>query len=591
MMTKSNNTKRTLLASVCSMILCVAMLIGSTFAWFTDNASTAVNKIQSGTLDVALEMQDAEGNWVDAEGKTLEWIKAKGAAEDEKVLWEPGCTYELPAVHIKNNGNLALKYKIVISGIVGDAGLLKVIDFTYGDLDVNAEGYLEAGMTSEAITIKGHMKEEAGNEYQNLSIEGIGITVVATQNTVENDSYGNQYDKNAEYPILITKEIKKDANNLLTEEIVLGAESTNAVSENEPVHVTVPENTVIKSDATDFTLRIESTTKYPTISIDDNFKEIAYKIEMPLADTNTVPVPVTMFIGNNKKLSAVYHDENQMTEADTGAADTYQYDSNSGVITMYITHCSTFSFVYQNVKKVEASTQDELTAAIQDNSGALIEVNWTGTPIDFGMFKPGFVVTKNVTLNAGDKKVVTSNSGTYPNFEVKDGGVLTVNASSSVNASGYNVWGTIATWIRVNGSNSRLVLNGGSYSTSFSHAAITAEEGGNVMITNGKYSGSGAGSSGTPAYANGTITAVSGSKVIVTGGAFSCSGYQTSLFCSDGALIIVENAQLDSCNGKQFAVFNGGIIKVSKTAFSSKPTSTNGTVREEGNYWVISAAN
>lgn len=202
MMTKSNNTKRTLLASVCSMILCVAMLIGSTFAWFTDNASTAVNKIQSGTLDVALEMQDAEGNWVDAEGKTLEWIKAKGTAEDEKVLWEPGCTYELPAVHIKNNGNLALKYKIVISGIVGDAGLLKVIDFTYGDLDVNAEGYLEAGKTSDAITIKGHMKEEAGNEYQNLSIEGIGITVVATQNTVENDSYGNQYDKNAGYPVV-----------------------------------------------------------------------------------------------------------------------------------------------------------------------------------------------------------------------------------------------------------------------------------------------------------------------------------------------------------------------------------------------------
>lgn len=194
-MTKSKNTKRTLLASVCSVILCVAMLIGSTFAWFTDTASTKVNKIQSGTLDVALEMQDAGGNWVDAEGKTLEWIKAKGAAEDEKVLWEPGCTYELPAVHIKNNGNLALKYKIVISGIVGDAGLLKVIDFTYGDLDVNAEGYLEAGMTSEAITIKGHMKEEAGNEYQNLSIEGIGITVVATQTPFESDSFGKDYDK------------------------------------------------------------------------------------------------------------------------------------------------------------------------------------------------------------------------------------------------------------------------------------------------------------------------------------------------------------------------------------------------------------
>lgn len=189
-MAKSKNTKRTLLASVLSTMLCIAMLIGSTFAWFTDTASTKVNKIQSGTLDVALV--DAEGNSL--EGKTLEWIKAEGA-EGEKVLWEPGCTYELQPVYVKNNGKLALKYKIVISGIVGDAELLDAIDFTYGELDVNAEGRLAAGETSAAITIKGHMKEDAGNEYQNKSIDGIGITVVATQNTVESDSYGNKYDQ------------------------------------------------------------------------------------------------------------------------------------------------------------------------------------------------------------------------------------------------------------------------------------------------------------------------------------------------------------------------------------------------------------
>lgn len=189
-MKKSKNTKRALLASVLSTMLCMAMLIGSTFAWFTDTASTVVNKIQSGTLDVALV--DAEGNSL--EGKTLEWKKTEGA-EGEEVLWEPGCTYKLQPVYVKNNGNLALKFKIVISGIVGDAKLLEAIDFTYGELDVNAEGHLATGETSKAITIEGHMKETAGNEYQNLSIDGIGITVVATQDTVESDSYGNKYDQ------------------------------------------------------------------------------------------------------------------------------------------------------------------------------------------------------------------------------------------------------------------------------------------------------------------------------------------------------------------------------------------------------------
>lgn len=193
-MKKSKNTKRTLYASVLSTMLCIAMLIGATFAWFTDTASTAVNKIQSGTLDVALV--DSEGKSL--EGETLKWIKAEGA-EGEAVLWEPGCTYKLQPVYVKNNGNLALKFKIVISGIVGDAELLKAIDFTYGELDVNTEGYLPAGETSKAIAIEGHMKEEAGNEYQGKTIEGIAITVYATQDTVENDSYGNQYDKNAEY--------------------------------------------------------------------------------------------------------------------------------------------------------------------------------------------------------------------------------------------------------------------------------------------------------------------------------------------------------------------------------------------------------
>ncbi len=48
-------TKKALAMSVLSMVLCVAMLVGMTFAWFTDTASTAVNKIQAGNLKVGLE--------------------------------------------------------------------------------------------------------------------------------------------------------------------------------------------------------------------------------------------------------------------------------------------------------------------------------------------------------------------------------------------------------------------------------------------------------------------------------------------------------------------------------------------------------
>ena len=159
-----------------------------------------VDKIQAGALDV--QLLDEQGNTI--EGQTLSWKKAAGH-ENEAVLWEPGCTYELQPIVIKNAGNLALKYKIVISGIQGDAALNNAIEWTIANTStvtaLDADHALAAG-ASDTLTIKGHMREDAGNEYQGLSIDGIGITVVATQYTYESDSNNNQYDVNAEYPVI-----------------------------------------------------------------------------------------------------------------------------------------------------------------------------------------------------------------------------------------------------------------------------------------------------------------------------------------------------------------------------------------------------
>ncbi len=201
-MTNSKSTKRALVSSTFAIFICAAMLIGTTFAWFTDTASTAVNKIQAGNLDVTLEMQKADGTWVTAENKTLEWKTADNRAQTE-ILWEPGCTYELQPVRVKNDGKLALKYKIIISGINGSAKLNKVIDWTINDTVLESDHRLAAGAVSAPLTIKGHMQESAGNEYMNEKIENIAITVYATQDTVENDSYGNDYDKDAKYTEVI----------------------------------------------------------------------------------------------------------------------------------------------------------------------------------------------------------------------------------------------------------------------------------------------------------------------------------------------------------------------------------------------------
>ena len=190
-------TKRALLTSVMALVMCVVMLVGTTFAWFTDTASTAVNKIQAGNLKVDLEMQKPDGSWVSAEGQTLTF-KTKDNRAADKILWEPGCRYELPALRVVNKGNLALKYKIQITGIQGDAKLNDVIDWEITGTDVSEDGYAHlTANASKEIKIKGVMQTTAGNEYQGLSINGIGITVFATQDTVEFDSFDDQYDKDA----------------------------------------------------------------------------------------------------------------------------------------------------------------------------------------------------------------------------------------------------------------------------------------------------------------------------------------------------------------------------------------------------------
>ena len=227
-MNNKRATKRALLTSVMALVMCVVMLVGTTFAWFTDTASTGVNKIQAGNLDIELQMKEGN-NWVPAEGKTLNFLQKQsdGSVKQEaNILWEPGCRYELPELRIVNKGNLALKYKITVNGVTGDAKLLKAIDFTakMGATEIaldNLKGAIlpngaaptsagEAVEVTEPITIKGVMKTTAGNEYQGLSIDGIGITVVATQYTYENDSIDNTYDANADATIQVNSDNIQD---------------------------------------------------------------------------------------------------------------------------------------------------------------------------------------------------------------------------------------------------------------------------------------------------------------------------------------------------------------------------------------------
>ena len=254
----SKSTKRALITSALAILMCAAMLIGTTFAWFTDTASTGVNKIVSGKLDVVLEM-NIGGEWVDANGKTLPFLVAgEIPAEGTEILWEPGCTYRVPELCIRNNGNLSLQAYVYVSGFKAsgesDVDLRDVIDWkmstfdgmlTHPDKDISV--IVNPGQSLK-FDLEAHMKEEAGNEYQGLSVEGISITVVAKQHTYEKDSIDDQYDKDATYPVASAAEMKEALANGGIVSVNKDIKTDN-IGDNEADRVTISKPTTLNLDA------------------------------------------------------------------------------------------------------------------------------------------------------------------------------------------------------------------------------------------------------------------------------------------------------------------------------------------------------
>ena len=209
------HTKKALMMSIFSMVLCMAMLMGTTFAWFTDTAGTGVNIVKAGNLDVELQVLEND-NWEKAEGRSLTFDNAQ-----DKIYWEPGCTHSLPKLRVVNTGDLALKYRIEITGIKGKEGLNAYIQWTITEdsengVDINSnrgalkETKLDAGEEGTPFTITGHMKDDAHDSCQGMKIDKIGITVFATQDTVEADSNGTDYDADASYGRTVTVKDKDD---------------------------------------------------------------------------------------------------------------------------------------------------------------------------------------------------------------------------------------------------------------------------------------------------------------------------------------------------------------------------------------------
>lgn len=228
------NAKKALIASIMSIVICCTMLMGTTMAWFTDSVTSSVNTIKAGNLKIGVYAGSEEITGEDTDPKLF-----------DVELWEPG-VYVYENITVKNEGNLALKYKMSVN--VGDAvkvngkTLEEVLKFavvdeiadgttrdgvkalinasnTYNSLNSAIEGetslypvgntnqypteatvaiviFWEPGDNDNDFNLSNNKKGDNGETA--LKIE-LGINVEATQLPYEEDSFNDQYDKDATY--------------------------------------------------------------------------------------------------------------------------------------------------------------------------------------------------------------------------------------------------------------------------------------------------------------------------------------------------------------------------------------------------------
>ena len=553
-------TKRALLTSITALVMCVVMLAGTTFAWFTDTASTNVNKIQAGNLKV--DIVDANNENTSLAGQDLKWVRKTVNGTTEKVesdaiLWEPGATFSLQPIKVKNAGNLAIKYTISITGIGGDAKLNEVITWKINGspLDAMKDIILAPNTSSNALIISGTMDTNANNDYMNLSIDGISITVNATQASYEYDSNGNNYDEDAVTPVSAQAVGNLNIQDTTSGSTTATVKSKQTISDG-TMSVTYPANVALTgvnatgetgSMKTSVTQKLEyigdtlsTAAASAHIEVADGKAVAQYELTLPV-DTNNATTLIRIAVNYAKNLGGleIYHNGVKLptTAAAEPVREYFNYDRDTGVLELYLFHASPIDIIY--------NASDVLKGATGVSTAAELTTEVT---------KGGVVYLKNdieVSSAPSIKKTVTLDlngytlTGTAYNTIKVTGGNLTVQDTSAAqngkiantysgkaNPTTVDMTGASATFTLLSGtveSNAKddlyslaigkskgkactVNIAGGTVANPDGHVksrAISASNGMNLNISGGTVSG---GLYGVDVYA-GSITTITGGTI------------------------------------------------------------------------------
>lgn len=607
---KTKSTRSALISAILVLVMSLAMLAGTTYAWFTDSASSTGNTITAGKLDVELHMfNENSGAYENITDSNLPIFGENGLVdinEDVDLLWEPGKT-QVVYLAIKNAGNLALKYRVSLDVTDIKKDLNEVLSYTITPDAKAPEGKLTAWdgtnakrviegvqlVSAESTAMKAgdihyfalsvHMDEDAGSKYMEGSIS-FNIDVIAGQlgnhAFAEKDSFGNGYDKDAIFPEINTENLK-------------GGEAITAgnVKIEAPAELGAGEYTL---SVDNYEVTEDPATGDTTVSFDIDFSKDGEKMDTAIPG---VKFPVSIYVGENLNIDSVTHKGEAIEE--------FEYNRTTGIVSFETDCFSPFEIIYYaGVVDADAPAEDVLaligrggefdinsditvtetlvvaegesltlnlnghtiSGSMHKNDGAIIKnmgslVLRNGTVSSLGanggsaLANGGVAVCEDVTLNGAYNA-----DGSWPSYTVNNTGVLTLNDCDLT-----SVHGCVASY----GAGALVTLNDSNIAMSgikgFTSHGIYTYSDGKVVVNGGNIANNADDQAATGASViNGAVTINSGNFV-----GYIQNYYGTPVI-NDGTFSVKPNASFIKAGYE--AAKNGDVYYIVPKGFT--PVST-----------------
>lgn len=366
--------KKLLITSILSVIMCMSLIVGATFALFTSEDNVDIT-VTSGEVKIEAEIANTQyktlqEDWTSfdttanlAIGGAITVDNTTGAITFNKVVPGDGIKFD---VNVDNSSNVKVKFRTIATNTSLDDTLFNVLKISINGQEFSGKSAtkwteLEAEVDPETIKVEIELPENVkGDEYMNKTCT-LNVLVEAVQGNADVLDY-----------VIVREDVATDATtNLTTEDKIL--------DNNEYASAKVKQGTLLNDGAESLTLNVSQADEADTgaFKAENGEEVIAFNISIPEVDpNNTQPIVVTLEGVLEPGLDGVILFHKGVPMLSVSPADAvdaegeFCYDATNGNVTLATINFSNFTIVSgaENfmVPKAEISVFDDADLPTDD---------------------------------------------------------------------------------------------------------------------------------------------------------------------------------------------------------------------------------